>query len=112
MSSTGSPRKRRRRPHKLCAHLAAAANAASPWATFADQQDLWGREGIVKLAHDWPELAAAHMSIGDAMIKEVAEYYARSGHAVQILTGDQGLKVYQPQQPATLPRRRRFKSAL
>ena len=46
------------------------------------------------------------MSLGDATIKDVAEYYAESGYKVEILTGDKGLKAYQPSAPAKVPRRR------
>jgi len=39
-------------------------------------------------------------------IKEVAEYYARMGYRVEIFTGDEGLKAYEPIVPAEAPRRR------
>ncbi len=87
--------------------IADAANAATPWAAFADQTDLWGSAQLSILAATWPELAKSGMSIGDATIKDVAEYYARAGFAVEILTGDAGLKAYQPVAPAPIPRRRR-----
>jgi len=90
----------------FCGYLSAAANSASPWAAFGDQQDLWSRDGLVKLAQTWPALAAGGLSIGDTTIKEVADYYARSGAYVQILTGDQGLKAYEPALPVVKPRRR------
>ena len=86
--------------------IADAADANSPWAAFADQADLWSREQSRKLAASWPKLATSGLSIGDATIKDVAEYYARAGFAVEILTGDQGLKAYQPAAPALVPRRR------
>jgi hypothetical protein len=62
---------------------------------------------LKSLADDWPNLAARGVSIGDATIKTVAEYYARAGYEVEILTGDLGLKAYQPAQPTLTPRRRR-----
>lgn len=39
--------------------------------------------------------------------KDVADYYARAGFRVTILTGDAGLKAYEPAVPAAVPRRRR-----
>jgi hypothetical protein len=87
--------------------LRAASDAATPWAAFTEQSPLWQPENLRALADNWPPLAAAGMSIGDATIKDVAEYYANSGYTVEILTGDQGLKAYEPSEPAPTPRRRR-----
>lgn len=87
-------------------HLRSAAYSESPWAAFSDQSALWEPPGLLQLAEVWPSLAAAGMSIGDATIKAVAEYYAVAGIHVQILTGDQGLKAYQPSHPIEVPRRR------
>ena len=84
-----------------------AANENSPWAAFTDQADLWGSDQLNTLADSWPQLAAAKLSIGDATIKDVAEYYARKGYTVEILTADAGLKAYQPAEPVMIPRRRR-----
>ncbi|MCW5258880.1 hypothetical protein [Verminephrobacter eiseniae] len=60
----------------------------------------------ILMARTWPALAAGGTSIGDATIKHVAEYYAKAGYAVEIMTGDQGLKAYQPIAPIPRPRRR------
>lgn len=87
-------------------HLLSAAISKSPWAAFSDQSALWEPQGLRQLADEWPSLAAAGMSIGDATIKAVAEYYAVAGIHVQILTGDEGLKAYQPSHPIKVPRRR------
>ena len=87
-------------------HLQAAANSASPWAAFSDQAALWEQRSLIGLAEEWPPLAAAGMTIGDATIKAVAEYYAQASIEVQILTGDMGLKAYEPARPAPIPRRR------
>ena len=38
--------------------------------------------------------------------EDVAEYYAQMGYGVEILTGDQGLKAYEPVTPVKVPRRR------
>ncbi|HGO6126408.1 hypothetical protein [Burkholderia cepacia] len=92
---------------KLAGYLREAANAQSPWAAFTDQSPLWQAENLIKLADSWPVLAANHTSIGDATIKDVAEYYAQAGYSVEIITGDAGLKAYEPAQPAEIPRRRR-----
>lgn len=83
-----------------------AADAKTPWAAFTDQADLWGSDRLKKLADDWPPLAAARTSIGDATIKDVAEWYAQAGMSVEIITGDAGLKAYEPQAPVLQPRRR------
>jgi hypothetical protein len=68
---------------------------------------LWDTQGLKNLAAEWPELAKQKISIGDATIKSVAEYYAKTGFTVEILTGDVGLKAYQPATPVPTPRRRR-----
>ena len=83
-----------------------AADGQSPWAAFTDQADLWGQDQLRQLAATWPALAAGNTSIGDATIKDVAEYYAKGGFKVEILTGDAGLKAYQPISPPPIPRRR------
>lgn len=83
-----------------------AVNGNSPWVPFAGQDELWGSERLLRLADTWPALAAGKTSIGDATIKDVAEYYAAAGYAVEIVTGDQGLSAYTPAVPVRQPRRR------
>lgn len=83
-----------------------SANMESPWAAFSEQSALWSSEKLVELADNWPELAASGLSLGDATIREVAQYYAEMGFRVEILTGDEGLKAYEPVAPAQIPRRR------
>lgn len=95
------------RATSLAEHLREAANAKSPWAAFTDQSPLWQAENLRTLADSWPKLATGGTSIGDATIKDVAEYYAKAGYSVEILTGDTGLKAYEPALPAAIPRRRR-----
>jgi hypothetical protein len=90
----------------LSQYLRQAADAESPWTAFTDQSILWEREGLLDLADNWPALAVGGFSIGDATIKYVAEHYATAGMHVEILTGDTGLKAYQPTTPAAVPRRR------
>lgn len=82
-----------------------SADQVSPWAAFSDQNDLWSIEKIKLLAETWPALASAGTSLGDATIKDVAEYYAQSRFEVEILTGDAGLKAYEPASPVIQPRR-------
>lgn len=83
-----------------------SAQEETPWAAFAHQAELWSPEKLKILAKDWPALARMRMSLGDATIKDVAEYYADSGYRVEILTGDNGLKAHQPSAPVKVPRRR------
>ncbi|MCW5223560.1 hypothetical protein D5041_08110 [Verminephrobacter aporrectodeae subsp. tuberculatae] len=90
----------------LTKHLLRSIKADSPWAAFTAQSALWEADNLQALANTWPQLAAGGTSIGDATIKHVAEYYALAGFEVQIITGDQGLKAYQPARPPRLPRRR------
>jgi hypothetical protein len=82
------------------------ATETEPWAAFSQQSALWEKENLKKLADTWPDLAAQKLSIGDATIKDVADYYAKAHCNVEILTGDQGLKAYQPTTPQLMPRRR------
>lgn len=91
----------------LGAWLRASATSESPWATFSDQHELWDEVALLQLCESWPPLAAGGFSIGDATIKAVAEFYASAGCHVQILTGDQGLRAYEPEVPPVEPRRRR-----
>lgn len=93
---------------KLSEIIFKVANEEEPWAAFTFQRKLWDEKGLIKLGKEWPELAARGISIGDATIKDVAEYYAKAGYQVEILTGDAGLKSYQPYSgEATVPRRRK-----
>lgn len=102
-----APQQRFACAQKLADCLRQAADAHSPWAAFTQQADLWQPHGLHTLAEQWPVLANGGLSIGDATIKQVAEYYAQMGCEVEILTGDEGLKAYQPAHPVLLPRRRR-----
>lgn len=92
---------------RLAEQLNQSLNARSPWAAFTDQSSLWEPENLRRLSQAWPRLAAGGFSIGDATIKDVAEYYANTGWQVEILTGDEGLRAYQPANPVLQPRRRR-----
>jgi hypothetical protein len=98
---------RRERGKALADLMRKSADEETPWAAFSDQTVLWSPEKIKSLADTWPDLAAQRLSLGDATIKDVAEYYAQMGYEVEILTGDRGLKAYQPAVPTEIPRRRR-----
>lgn len=83
----------------------------TPWAAFTHQVAMWDADRLNRLADEWPQLALQGLSMGDATIKDVADFYAKSGTQVEIITGDQQLRAYQPL-PATrigavTPRRRR-----
>lgn len=98
---------RKERAEALADLMRKSADQQSPWAAFSDQSVLWSVGKLKALADSWPDLAAQKISLGDATIKDVAEYYAQMGYVVEILTGDQGLKAYQPVAPVEIPRRRR-----
>jgi hypothetical protein len=98
---------RKERGEALADLMRKSADQQTPWAAFSDQSVLWSPEKLKSLADSWPDLAASRLSLGDATIKDVAEYYAKMGCAVEILTGDQGLKSYEPAIPPAIPRRRR-----
>ena len=92
---------------RFAEQLRQTAEGSSPWAAFSDQSELWSSEKIGVLADRWPQLAAEGTSMGDATIRDVAEFYAQgSNFDVEILTGDAGLKAYEPGKPAPVPRRR------
>lgn len=97
---------RRERGQALAELMKKSANQETPWAAFSEQSVLWSPEKLVTLADAWPDLAAQKLSLGDATIKDVAEYYAQMGYRVEILTGDAGLKAYEPAAPAEIPRRK------
>jgi len=91
---------------ELAKIISSAATASTPWAAFTDQSGLWEEEKLANLAGNWPNLAKSGLSIGDATIKDVAEYYAKAGFSVEIITGDAGLKAYEPASRVQVPRRR------
>ena len=102
-----APHRRKERGEALADLMRKSAEQETPWAAFSDQTVLWSPEKLKSLADSWPFLADQRLSLGDATIKDVAEYYGQMGYHVQILTGDQGLKAYEPAVPAAIPRRRR-----
>lgn len=72
------------------------ANNETPWAAFTVQAELWTNDKLNELAVIWPRMAASRISLGDATIKDVANYYNVQGFIVEIFTGDKGLKAYEP----------------
>jgi hypothetical protein len=101
-----SPSERFKYATEFSKHLKGAVQSSAPWAAFTDQSILWSRERLLTLADEWPRLADAKMSIGDATIKYIADYYAEAGFNVKILTSDAGLLAYEPKSPEQKPRRR------
>lgn len=97
---------RRERGVSLAELIRKSAKQETPWAAFSEQSVLWSPEKLVVLADSWPNLAAQKLSLGDATIKDVAEYYAQMGFRVEILTGDAGLKSYEPIVQVEIPRRK------
>jgi len=91
---------------KLAELMKLTADNQTPWAAFTEQSELWNSEQIKQLADEFPQLAMQKLSLGDATIKGVADYYAKSGYEVEILTGDGGLKSYEPAKPPLIPRRK------
>jgi hypothetical protein len=100
-----APRERFEYATAFSIHIKRAALSTSPWAAFTDQSVLWTPEHMLLLAKDWPALAASKMSLGDATIKYVADYYSEAGFDVRILTSDEALRAYEPKRPKAKPRR-------
>ena len=98
---------RRERAQELAKLMRKSAEQKTPWAAFSDQNLLWSPEKLVALSNTWMDLADQKLSLGDATIKDVAEYYAQTGFTVEILTGDAGLKAYEPLTPIEVQPRRR-----
>lgn len=94
----------------LCDVIIKTAEETSPWAAFTEQSHLWSKDGLKSLAERWRTTGVTGQSIGDASIVDVAEFYSRiPDHEVEILTGDAGLKAYQPSKPLPprfVPRRK------
>ena len=100
-------RDRYRLAQKFAELLIKSIDNTHPWAAFSEQGDLRTDDRLRELSTKWPPLADAKISLGDATITDVAEYYAKSGFEVEIFTGDVGLKAYEPKTPPLKPRRRK-----
>jgi hypothetical protein len=82
-----------------------AADEKTPWAAFDFQNRLWAADELHRIAREWPEKASQGITIGDFTISAVADFYAKRGRQVEILTGDNGLKSLEPVAPARRKRR-------
>jgi hypothetical protein len=102
-----APQWRHERAIALADLMAKAADQATPWAAFSDQQLLWSADGLRSLAAKWPNLAAHKLSIGDVTISEVADHYAKMGYKVEVYSGDQGLREHHMATVLPQPRRRK-----
>ena len=93
--------------HAFANIISATADQISPWAAFTEQSELWKKENLKVLAKRWKESVISGQSLGDASIVDVANYYASAEFEVEIFTGDEGLKAYEPSTPVVKPRRKR-----
>jgi len=98
-----------RQIQKFADWMVATANEQTPWAAFTQQSSLWSKEGIKSLAERWRIYAPSKQSLGDASIVDVANYYSQLGLEVEIFTGDEQLKSFQPSPPRQMVRPRRRK---
>lgn len=101
-----SPGDRHEVGHAFADIISATADQISPWAAFTEQSELWKKENLKVLAVRWKDSVISGQSLGDASIVEVAKYYDTAGFEVEIYTGDEGLKAYEPNIAVTKPRRR------
>jgi hypothetical protein len=74
-------------------------------AAFGEQFEVWRSEKLKELAAEWPDKAGEKISIGDATIKKVGDFYANKGYQVEFLTADEQLKAQEPP-PKTQKKRR------
>lgn len=94
--------------NKFADHIENTIDGNSPWTSFNQQSHLMEGEPLREILRKWRDTANAGQSLGDALIAEIANYYNTLGADVEILTGDEGLKAYEPAPRAKLiPRRRR-----
>jgi len=94
----------------FCEQIKSSIDEKSPWAAFSHQSDLWQGDNFKKVLHKWQERMNTNHSLGDASIVEVAKYYSEFPNTiVEIYTGDEGLKAYQPikEESTIIPRRRK-----
>ena len=102
-----APEHRLEKAKALAALILKAAQAESPWAAFTQQSELWSPVHLQTLAREWPDYAQTRLSIGDATIKAVADYYTQMGMQVRLLTADKQLSAHEPRVVLPVPRRRR-----
>lgn len=90
--------------NRLVEVIEGAADEKTPWMAFSIQKDLWSPDKLKALAYRWRE-SVKTLSIGDVSIVDVANFYHNFSD-VEILTGDTGLKSYEPIDRIPVPRRR------
>ncbi|MGD1805154.1 hypothetical protein ACP6PL_06895 [Dapis sp. BLCC M126] len=105
-----APTKRYEIAKELANIMKLTAYNQTPWAAFIEPSVLWNAENLKQLANEFPNFASRGFALGDATIKQIADYYNKQGNQVEILTGDENLKSYQPLQPVLIPRRRKSKT--
>jgi hypothetical protein len=98
------------RANQLAVIMTKAADGQSPWTVFFQQTQLWSADHLKELSLTWPPLAQVKLTMGDATIKKVGDYYAALGLEVEFLTADAQLKAHQPLAPSIPPPRRRQRS--
>ena len=107
---TNANQRRHQTAKKLADLMCLAADEQSPWAAFTEQSILWNADSLKQLAQEWSDNAAQKISMGDITIKKVADFYgSMEKYHVEILTGDNGLKAFEPpvDTSKTIPKRRR-----
>ena len=89
-------------------HIENTLDGKSPWTAFTEQSGLIENESFKQILLTWKDTALTGQSLGDALIVAVARYYDKYNVQVEIFTGDEGLKAFEPIKPAAyIPRRRR-----
>lgn len=78
-----------------------AIEGNKPWDIFSNQSSMFDKDVLKALVEDWRDLGVKGISLGDASIKQVAEFYHSKGFETEIYTGDAGLKSYEPPKPVT-----------
>jgi hypothetical protein len=81
---------------RFCSLLQQAASEEAPWSWFANHDEHWDAAALRVYSLTWAEQAKQGLSLADVSISKVADYYARAGRKVEILTGDAGLKRLEP----------------
>lgn len=83
------------------------AKNKTPWTLFTNQTEFWSSEQLIELAEQWRKTGIMRLSLGDASIVKVAQYYQQM-YEVEIFTGDRQLKGYEKlPQEFIIPRRRK-----
>ncbi len=86
------------------------ATNQTPWTLFRNQSELWTSEQLKDLANQWRKTGIMKLSLGDATIVKVAQYYWQiQQYDVEIFTGDGLLKGFENKSPLKYPIPRRRK---